>query len=122
MRVTLRGLVQCLVSATTLLAGCANDVTLDTASIKPSAEAVTSQFVPGVPKGYFNGSFVITTNGPTPISALQVSRIEANGYPIPSNVLTMGFRGQSALGYALQAASQYNVSTAEIHDGVVILH
>ncbi len=52
MRVTLRGLGQCLVSATTLLAGCANDVTLDTASIKPSAEAVTSQFVPGVPKGY----------------------------------------------------------------------
>jgi hypothetical protein len=52
MRVILRGLGLCLVSGTTLLAGCASDVTLDTASIKPSAEAVTSQFVPGVPKGY----------------------------------------------------------------------
>jgi hypothetical protein len=42
-----------LVGMATLLAGCAGDVTaLDTASIKPHAEAVTSKFVPGVPKGY----------------------------------------------------------------------
>jgi hypothetical protein len=53
MRATLRGLGQCgLISMAALLAGCASDVTLDTASIKPGAEAVTSQFVPGVPKGY----------------------------------------------------------------------
>ena len=83
--------------------------------------SIPTNKVPGAPKGYFNGSFVITTNGPTPISALQVSRIEANGYPMPSNILTMGFRGHSALGYALQAASKYNVSTAEIRNGVVIL-
>ena len=41
-----------LVGTATLLAGCASDVTLDTASIKPGAEAITSKFVPGVPKGY----------------------------------------------------------------------
>jgi hypothetical protein len=37
----------------TLLTGCASDWTaIDTASIKPGAEAVTSKFVPGVPNGY----------------------------------------------------------------------
>ena len=41
-----------LVGTAILLAGCASDVTLDTASIKPGAEAITSKFVPGVPKGY----------------------------------------------------------------------
>jgi hypothetical protein len=54
MRATWRGIVRwCFVSMAALMAGCASDVTaLDTASIKPGAEAVTSQFVPGVPKGY----------------------------------------------------------------------
>lgn len=37
----------------TLLAGCSGNVgVLDTASITPAADAITSQFVPGVPKGY----------------------------------------------------------------------
>jgi hypothetical protein len=84
--------------------------------------SIPSAKVPGVPKGYLNGSFIITTNGPTPISALQVSHMEANGYPMPSGILSTSFRGQSPLGYALQAASKYNVSTAEIRNGVVVLH
>ena len=68
------------------------------------------------------GRFTITTNGPTPISALQVSRIQANGFPVPSGVLSMSYRGQSILGLAMDAAAPYNVSTAEIRDGAVILH
>ena len=84
--------------------------------------SIPTNKVPGVPRGYLNGSFVITTNGPTPISALQVSRIEANGYPVPSGVLSTTYRGQSVLGMALEAASSYNVSTAEIRDGVVVLY
>ena len=77
--------------------------------------------VPGFPKGYLNGTFAITTDGPTPISALRVSKIQANGFPVPSGVLSMSYRGQSILGIALDAASPYNVRTAEIRDGVVIL-
>ena len=53
MRATWRGIGRCFVSMAALLAGCAGDGTaLDTASIKPGAEAVTSKFVPGVPNGY----------------------------------------------------------------------
>jgi hypothetical protein len=78
--------------------------------------------VPGFPKGYLNGTFRITTNGPTPINALQVSKIQANGFPVPSSVLSMSYRGQSILGIAMQAAAPYHVSTAEIRDGAVILH
>ena len=54
MRATWHSMVRwCFVSMATLLAGCAGDWTaLDTASIKPGAEAVTSKFVPGVPNGY----------------------------------------------------------------------
>ena len=78
--------------------------------------------VPGFPKGYLNGTFAITTDGPTPISALRVSKIQANGFPVPSGVLSMSYRGQSILGIALDAAAPYNVSTAEIRDGVVVLH
>jgi hypothetical protein len=54
MQATLCGIGQWgLVSTAALLGGCANDVTaLDTASIKPGADAITSSFVPGVPKGY----------------------------------------------------------------------
>jgi hypothetical protein len=54
MRATLCGTGQCgLISLAALLAGCSSDLTgLDTASIKPAAEAVTSKFVPGLPKGY----------------------------------------------------------------------
>ncbi len=54
MRATLRGIGRlCFVSMAALMAGCASEGTaLDTASIKPGAEAVTSQFVPGVPNGY----------------------------------------------------------------------
>jgi hypothetical protein len=83
--------------------------------------SIPSDKVPGFPRGYLNGSFVVTTDGPTPISALQVSKIEANGYPVPSGVLSMSYRGQSILGMAMDAAAPYNVSTAEIRDGAVIL-
>ncbi|MBA2436410.1 MAG: hypothetical protein H0V54_15250 [Chthoniobacterales bacterium] len=84
--------------------------------------SISSEKVPGFPKGYLNGSFVITTNGPTPIKELQVSKVQANGIPIPSNVLYMTYRGQSILGIAMEAAAPYHVSTAEIRDGAVVLH
>ena len=91
----------------------------NTATVRVS---IPSEKVPGFPRGYLNGSFTITTNGPTPISALQVSKIQANGFPVPSGVLSMSYRGQSILGIAMEAAAPYNVSTAEIRDGAVILH
>ncbi|MEO8439941.1 MAG: hypothetical protein ABI540_06935 [Spartobacteria bacterium] len=84
--------------------------------------SISSDKVPGFPRGYLNGAFTITTDGPTPISGLQVSKITANGFPVPSGVLSMSYRGQSIIGYALDAAAPYNVSTAEIRDGVVVLH
>ena len=83
--------------------------------------SISSEKVPGFPRGYLNGSFTITTNGPTPIGALQVSKIQANGLPVPSGALSMSYRGRSILSYAMDAAAPYNVSTAEIRDGAVIL-
>lgn len=91
----------------------------NTANVQMS---ISSDKVSGFPKGYLNGSFTITTDGPTPISALQVSKIQANGFPVPSAVLSMSYRGQSILGYAMDAAAPYNVSTAEIRNGAVVLH
>ena len=84
--------------------------------------SIPSENVPGFPRGYLNGSFVITTDGPTGVGNLQVSQIRANGIPVPSNVLSMNYRGQTILGLAMDAAVPYNVSTAEIRDGAVILH
>ena len=84
--------------------------------------SVPSDKVPNFPRGYLNGSFAITTDGPTPISALQVSKIQANGIPVPSSVLSMSYRGNSLLGYALEEVAPYNVSTAEVRDGSVYLH
>ena len=84
--------------------------------------SIPSDKVRGFPRGYLNGSFTITTNGPTPISALQVSKVQANGLPVPSGVLSMSYRGRSIFSYAMDAAAPYNVSTAEIRDGAVILH
>ena len=97
-----------------------SNVTLNgnTATVQMS---ISSDKVPGFPTGYLNGSFVITTNGPTPIDELQVSKVQANGIPIPSRILYMTYRGQSILGIAMDAAAPYHVSTAEIRDGVVIL-
>ena len=83
--------------------------------------SIPSDKVRGFPHGYLNGSFVITTNGPTAITNLQVSKIRANGYPVPSGVLSMSYRGKSIIGMALDAAAPYNISTAEIQDGKVIL-
>ncbi len=91
----------------------------DTANVQMS---VPSNKIPGFPRGYLNGGFTITANGPTPIRELQVSKVAANGYPLPSSVLSMSYRGRSVLGYALEGASPYNVSTAEIRDGNVVLH
>jgi hypothetical protein len=84
--------------------------------------SVPSDKVPNFPRGYLNGSFSMTTDGPTTISALQVSKIEANGIPVPSSILSMSYRGNSILGYALEAIAPYNVSTAEVRDGNVYLH
>lgn len=91
----------------------------NTANVRVS---IPSEKVPNFPRGYLNGSFTITTNGPTPISALQVSKIQANGFPVPSGILSMSYRGQSVMGMAMDAAAPYNVSTAEIRDGAVVLH
>lgn len=91
----------------------------NTANIQIS---VPSDKVPGFPRGYLNGTFAITTDGPTSIGALRVSKIRANGVPMPSSILSMTYRGQSILSYGLSGASPYNVSTAEIRDGNVILH
>ena len=91
----------------------------DTANVQMS---VPSDKIPGFPRGYLNGSFTITAHEPTPIRELQVSKVAANGYPLPSSVLSMSYRGRSILGYALEGAAPYNVSTAEIRDGNVILH
>ena len=83
--------------------------------------SIPSDKVPALPKGYLNGSFVITTDGPTPIGQLQVSKVEANGFPVPSSILNLSVGGNSVIGYALQEAAKQNVTTAEIRDGVVIL-
>ncbi|MGI8957006.1 MAG: hypothetical protein ACR2II_08855 [Chthoniobacterales bacterium] len=90
----------------------------NTATVQMS---ISSEKVPGFPKGYLNGSFVITTDGPTPITALEVSKIQANGFPVPSGILSMSVGGKSIMGYALEGAAPYNVTTAEIRNGVVIL-
>jgi hypothetical protein len=84
--------------------------------------SIPTDKIPGIPRGYLNGSFIIETNGPTPISGLQVSKIEANGYPVPSSVLSTTYRGQSVMGMALETAASYNVSTVEIRNGVVLLY
>ncbi len=84
--------------------------------------SIPSGKVPGLPEGYLNGTFRITTDGPTPITALRASKIRANGIPVPSGVLSMSYRGQSIMSIALDAIAPYNVSTAEIRDGVLVLH
>lgn len=84
--------------------------------------SVPTDKVPGFPRGYLNGGFAITTDGPTPLGALNVSKIRANGVPVPSSILSMSYRGQSILSYALAGAAPYNVSSAEIQNGNVILH
>lgn len=91
----------------------------NTATVQMS---VPSDKVPGFSEGYLNGTFAITTDGPTPLSAIRVSKIRANGYPVPSAILTMSYRGHSILGYALDAVAPYDVKTAEIRDGSVVLH
>lgn len=91
----------------------------NTANVRVS---IPSEKVPGLPRGYLNGSFTIATNGPTPINTLQVSKIQANGFPVPSGILSMSYQGHSVLGYAMDAAGSYNVSNAEIRDGAVVLH
>ena len=64
----------------------------NTATVQVS---IPTDKVPGLPPGYLNGSFNITTDGPTPISALKVSKIEANGYSVPSGITSWSYRGQS---------------------------
>jgi len=82
--------------------------------------SIPTDKVPGLPPGYLNGSFNITTDGPTPISALKVSKIEANGYSVPSDITSWSYRGQSIMGYAVQAVAPYKVSTVEVRDGIII--
>ncbi|MCC7250249.1 hypothetical protein [Hyphomicrobium sp.] len=58
-----------------LLAGCSDIVTgLDTSSIKPAAESVNAQFVPGVPKGY---QCPLVPNGFDPAGSIY--RLEKDG-------------------------------------------
>lgn len=83
--------------------------------------SISSDKVPNFPKGYLNGSFEITTDGPTPLTAIQVSKIQANGFSMPSGILSTTYRGNSLLGLALDAAAPYNVNTVEIRNGTVIL-
>ena len=83
--------------------------------------SIPSDKVPGLPRGYLNGNFNITTAGPTSITALKVSRIEANGWSVPSSVLSMSYRGRSIMGYVSEAIAPYNVSTVEVQDGRVIV-
>lgn len=89
----------------------------NTATVQVS---IPTDKVPGLPPGYLNGSFNITTDGPTPITALKVSRIEANGYSVPSAITSWSYRGQSIMGYAVQAVAPYKVSTVEVRDGIII--
>ncbi len=91
----------------------------NTATVEVS---VPANKVPGFPSGgYVNGTFRISTDGPTPISALQVSKVEANGVPFPSGILSMSVNGRSVLSYALEQSAAHNVSSAEIRDGKIIL-
>jgi hypothetical protein len=76
----------------------------------------------GLAGRYLNGTFIIKTNGPTPIDQIEVSKIEANGLPVPSNILQLRYRGRTLLGYAAEALEPYNVKTLEIRDGRVIAH
>ena len=58
-----------------LLAGCAGDVNgIDTASIKPTATAITNDFVPGVPKGY---QCPLVPNGFDPVGSIY--RLDKDG-------------------------------------------
>ena len=58
-----------------LLAGCAGDMSgIDTASIKPTATAITNDFVPGVPKGY---QCPLVPNGFDPVGSIY--RLEKDG-------------------------------------------
>jgi len=82
--------------------------------------SIPTDKMPGLPPGYLNGSFNITTNGPTPITGLRVSRVEANGYSVPSGITSWSYRGQSLMGYAVQAVAPYKVNTVEVVDGKVI--
>ena len=75
--------------------------------------------LPGLPPGYLNGAFSLTTNGPTSLEGVQVSKLQANGLPVPSDILSWSYRGRSLMGYALEALAPYNVSRAEIRDGVL---
>lgn len=81
--------------------------------------SIPSAQLPGMPRGYLNGTFSITTNGPAALGAVQVSKVQANGLPVPSAVLSLSYRGRSLMGYALDALAPYNVSKAEIRDGVL---
>ena len=76
MRASFRGVGHwCLVSLSGLLAGCSGDGNaLDTASIMPASQAVTSTFVPGVPKGY---QCPLVPNGFDPAGSIY--RIEKDG-------------------------------------------
>jgi hypothetical protein len=70
-----RGLASGCLLAGLLLGGCSETgATLDTASIKPAAEAVDAQFVPGVPKGY---QCPLVPNGFDPAGSIY--RLEKDG-------------------------------------------
>jgi hypothetical protein len=88
----------------------------NTATVRLSIPAT---LLPGLPQGHLNGTFTITSNGPTPLEEVQISKIEANGMPLPSEVLSWNYRGRSIRSYALDALAPYHVSRAEVRDGVL---
>ena len=88
----------------------------NTASVQVS---IPTSKIPGLPPGYLNGTFSLTTNGPTSLEGVQVSKLQANGLPVPSDILSFSYRGRSLTGYALEALAPYNVNQVELRDGVL---
>ena len=88
----------------------------NTATVQVS---VPTDKLSGLPRGYLNGTFSLTTNGPTSLESVQVSKVQANGLPMPSDILSWGYRGRSLTGYAFGALAPYNVNRVEIRDGVL---
>ena len=88
----------------------------NTASVQVS---IPTGKVPGLPRGYLNGTFALTTNGPTSLEGVQVSKLQANGVPVPSDILSWSYRGRSLTGYAVEALAPYHVNRVEIRDGVL---
>lgn len=76
--------------------------------------------LPGLSAGYLNGTFTLTTHGPTALDQVEVSKVQTNGWPVPSSALRWNYRGRPLLGYATEALAPYNVSQVEMRDGTLV--